>query len=697
MSKYKDYDIDQQEELLSNFLIDSWSYSKVTSFARNEKAFEMESIYNERSKRSSSSVAGNAYHSALEIYFLGIKDGKEIDIVELQDEAFTYIDEIGANKWKLQKTTPTVEECRIKATKAASTLITNFYTERSIYLDEISEVLDVELYMDNWLTINGVDIPLPCHAVVDLLVKTKDGKIVIIDHKSKTAYTDDKDLKFTGGEQAMTYIKSVEAQMDLKIDEVWFIENKSSKNKDNSPQLKKFKIALDDDTRRLYEALLYEPLKRMIEAVSDADYVYMINDNDTFSDKAELYDFWAKTLIAEVDEFEIAENKKELIGKRQKKIRDATMVGISPKVISEFKKNAAEFITYNLNYSNMNNKEKIEYVLKTFGVLVKVAHEIDGYSSNTYLLEVAVGVKIANVMRYKLDMANALNVPNIRIGNDLMVYEGKSYLYIETAKKRERDLVWDAKYLDGEKLPLGVDNFGRVIRWDLNNHSTPHMLICGATGSGKSVSILSTIFYAIEAGIKDITVFDPKFEFVKLNQKGIKVISEIKEIENEMKNLVAEMHQRARTGEDSKKIIIFDEFADAVSSARSGKDLDIKKMVQVGNYKPTPYEVFGAPKMALQTVSRDKSLEENLQILLQKGRSLGYRIISATQRASTKIITGDAKVNFPIQICFRVPKEIDSKVVLDDSGAETLAGMGDGLIHSPEYFDLVRFQGFFKK
>ena len=697
MSKYQKYDQDQTEELLSNFLIDSWSYSKVTSFARNEKAFEMESIYNERSKRSASSVAGNAYHSALEMFFLGLKEGKEIDIVELQDEAFNYIDEIGANQWKLQKTTPTVEECRIKATKAASTLITNFYVERSIYLDEISEVLDVELYMDNWLTINGVDIPLPCHAVVDLLIKTKDGKIVIIDHKSKAAYTDDKDLKFTGGKQAMTYIKSVEAQMDVKVDEVWFIENKSSKNKDNSPQLKKFKIALDEDTRRLYEALLYEPLKRMIEAVSDADYVYMINDNDTFADKAELYDFWAKTLIAEVDEFEIADNKKELIGKRQKKIRDATMVGISPKVISEFKKNAAEFITYNLNYSNMSNKEKIEYVLRTFGVLVKVAHEIDGYSSNTYLLEVAVGVKIANVMRYKLDMANALNVPNIRIGNDLMVYEGKSYLYIETAKKRERDLLWDAKYLDGEKLPLGVDNFGRVIRWDLNNHSTPHMLICGATGSGKSVSILSTIFYAKEAGIKDITVFDPKFEFVKLNQKGIKVISEIKDIEKEMKNLVAEMHQRARTGEDSKKIIIFDEFADAVSSARSGKDLDNKEMVQVGNYKPTPFEVFGAPKMALQTVSRDKSLEENLQILLQKGRSLGYRIISATQRASTKIITGDAKVNFPIQICFRVPKEIDSKVVLDDSGAETLAGMGDGLIHSPEYFDLVRFQGFFKK
>jgi S-DNA-T family DNA segregation ATPase FtsK/SpoIIIE len=91
-----------------------------------------------------------------------------------------------------------------------------------------------------------------------------------------------------------------------------------------------------------------------------------------------------------------------------------------------------------------------------------------------------------------------------------------------------------------------------------------------------------------------------------------------------------------------------------------------------------------------------KSLEENLRILLQKGRSSGFRIMAATQRASVKVITGDSKVNFPVQICFRVPKEQDSRVVLDEPGAESLAGMGDGLIKSPEYRDIVRFQAFYK-
>ena len=80
---------------------------------------------------------------------------------------------------------------------------------------------------------------------------------------------------------------------------------------------------------------------------------------------------------------------------------------------------------------------------------------------------------------------------------------------------------------------------------------------------------------------------------------------------------------------------------------------------------------------------------------MQKGRSSGFRIISATQRASTKVITGDAKVNMPVAICFRVPKDIDSMVVLDEAGAESLAGRGDFLIKSPEYNQTVRGQGFY--
>jgi len=699
MNKYALYSEIELEELFSNFLIDSWSYSKVASFARNEKEFERHEIYREKGRRSASSIAGNAYHEALRFYFENYQRGIQCSIVELEQVAFNYIDEVPANVWKLQKTTPTIEECKIKACKDVTSFIRNFYEEQSIYTDEISEILGVELRCEEWLTINGVDIPLPCHAVIDLIFKKKDGSIVIVDHKTKRAYTNDEDLAFVSGKQAVTYIKCYESKTNSTVSEVWFIENKASQNRDGSPQLKKFKIKLDNDTRKLYEAILYEPLKRMLEAVSNPDHVYVINDNDNFVDKAELYDFWAKTLIAEVDDFEIPESKKDLLRNRQKKIRDASLATVNPKVITSFRDNAAAFITYDLTNKNMTNGERIEHLLRTFGVITRVAHEIEGYSSNTYLVEVSAGVKISSVMKYRLDIASALNVSSVRIGNNLVVHRGKSYLFIESPKKRTETLYWNEKYLKALKIPIGVDNYGNTVIWDLDNHSTPHMLICGATGSGKSVSIQSTIEYALSAGIKDITIFDPKYEFCSYAQR-IKVYNEIEEIEEQMKLLVDEMQERAKTGVNTKKLIIFDEFADAVAASRVGADLDIREEVQVGYYAPK--KIYGMlaqpePKYEIRVTGRLKSLEENLKILLQKGRSLGFRIIAATQRASVNVITGDAKVNFPVQICFRVPKEIDSKVVLDEAGAETLGGMGDGLIRSPEYIDLVRFQGFYKK
>jgi len=690
INKYSFLQGDALEEHLSNFLIDSWSYSGVATFARNEKEFERRYIYHEPSRRSATTIAGSAYHFALQTYFEHIRDsGEEISEATMQEAAYKTIDEVEANQWKLGKKNPTVEKCIEAATKIANALLSNFYQERSIYIENLAKVVDVEMRTRAWLVISGVDIPLPCHGQIDLVIETTEGRRVIIDHKSKVAYTDDSELGFTGAKQAIVYALSWETlNPGMPIDEVWYIENKYSKNKDGQPQLKKMVIQLDTDTRRLYEAILYEPVRRMILATSDPDHTYIINDADTMSDKAELYDFWARTIIADIDDFNIPDNKKALIARRQKKLRDASAVSIAPKVITSFRKKAATFISYELR-NDMTPQEKIEHTLRSFGIMARVAHVLGSYSSISYLLEIGAGVKISNITSHALDMANAIDVSSVRVLPQLSVYQGKSYLCVEAPRRTGDTLFWDAKYLHGNKLPIGLDNFGKPVIWDIDNHSTPHMLICGATGSGKSVCIKSTIGYALEAGIRQIIIFDPKYEFAGMFP-GCEVKSDISDIEERMAQLVDEMHERARNRASSKTLIVFDEFADAVSAARSGKELDIKEMVLVGTYKS------GEPKYELRTVGREKTLEENMKILLQKGRSLGYRIIAATQRASTKVITGDAKVNFPVQVCFRVPKSVDSKVVLDEEGAETLAGHGDGLMKSPEYFGTVRFQGFYK-
>ena len=673
MSIYNTYSPEQIENHLSQFLVNSWSYSAVGTFARNQKAYEMQYVYGYRSKSSATTVAGNAYHAALQHYFIQLKEKAEKlpELVDLEIIAYNYIEEMDPRDWKLQKTNPTVEDCFKEACKTTSKLIQYFLKDIFVYTDEIDEILDVEHYGKGiFVTINGVEIPLPLYYKADLVVKLKDGRIVIIDNKSKQTYTPESDIVLSHGKQAITYIKGYESEFGVKVDEVWFIENKSSENRDKSPQLVKYVLDMStEDVRRYYEALLYEGLRALVTAVNDPDYVYIMNDSDNFIDKAEIYEFWTKTLMSEVEDFSgIDPDKTEMVKRRLKKIKDTGIKTINPKVIKKFRQNAAEFIQYDYSNKDMTQEEKIEHSLRRFAIIVKVAKIFDGYSSNTYLLQIDAGTKIGNIASHKLDIANALDVPSVRISTSLTVWEGKSYLAVEVSKKRERDLIFNKKDLVDYKIPIGKSNLEEVIHWDLNNHSTPHVLVCGATGSGKSVALKSIIEYMKLAKVKDITILDPKYEFSQMNIPGVTIISDIYEIEMFLIEAVEEMNVRVKSGlKHGFKAIIADEFADAQAQARSGKAL-----------------------------GGDKSLEENLRILLQKGRSAGFRIIAATQRASVKVITGDAKVNFPVQICFRVPKEVDSKVVIDEGGAESLAGAGDGLIRSPEYPELVRFQAYYK-
>lgn len=670
MNKYSQYTQDQLEELFSNYLIDSWSYSKVSTFARNEKAFEKNYVYCEKDKRSVSSIAGNAYHEALKLYFdTWSLVGPSYSLVELTQEAYNYIDGIDDHDWRLTDTWQTVEQAKAEAVKQVTALLTNFYAEKDIYDGNIKKVLSVEAKTEAWVTVNGVDIPLPLHYVADLVVMTNDDKIVIIDHKSKSAYTKEDELVLVHGQQGISYVLGYEATTGVKVDEVWFIENKASKNRDGSAQLKLFRLIMDEDSRRLHEYYLYQPLKRMLEACSDPDYIFTINNTDNLADKADIYEFSARTIIAEVDDFEfIPEAKKALIAERHRKIKDSSLATITPKVITAFRKSAASFITFDYTHSNMTNSEKIEHLFRTFSKQVQVAHTIEGYSCDTYLCEVAAGVQLGKLGNYAKDIAYALDVPSVRIPNELVVYEGKSYLSIEVNKQRTETLLWDSKYLEGFKIPMGLDNFRRPVYWNLENNSTPHCLICGGSGSGKSVMLRSIIRYAKMAGIEDIKVMDTKYEMNDLSDDNISVINDIYDIEVLACNLVKEMEIRIRQKFHKYTLIVFDEFADAFMQARKGKQL------QPG----------------------EKTLEENIQLLLQKGRSCGMRVLMATQRADTKVINGTTKANLSIACCLRMPKAVDSKVVLDEEGANMLIGGGDGLFKSPEYMDkLVRFQGFY--
>lgn len=689
--QYRDLSPEEQESLFSNFLVNSWSYSKVSTFARNQIAFEMQYIYGIYGRSGASSIAGKAYHKALEVYFTHMKDGVHIPLPELDAIAFQHLEEVSANQWKLGKTTPTMEKAMEVALKTSNKSLRNFYSERGAYEDDIAEVLAVELKFTVWLTVNGVDIPLPCTVVIDLVVRTKKGKIAIVDHKSKGQYTDDKADDMVIGPQAITYALAYEEFTGQRVDEVWFMENKYSENKDGGVQIRAIKKELDANRRALYEQLLYGNLRQMIAAVKDPDHIYTVNTSDNLVDMAEVTDFYYRTLMCEVEDFNVEESKKDLVAKRIKKIKDSNIQTIPLSVIKAFKEKAASFIQYDYSVLNMSQQEKIVHVLRNFSIQSEVAHSFEGYSSNTFLLRIGAGTRIDSVKKFRLDIANALDVENVRISNQLVVYEGKSYLGIELKKQRAKDnyLLWTSSDRQGMKIPIGKDNYGRIIYHDLENQATPHMLVCGGTGSGKSEFLKSTISYLSDAGVEDFLILDPKQDFKYLkNAPGFVVLHDIGEIEQALKMLVDTMNERVEKGEFKYMSVIFDEFTDAVDTARSGKELNIYETYT----EITPRGM----KTKRELVGQEKSLEENFKIVLQKGRSVGIRMIAAAQRADSKVMSGNTKVNLTTQLCFRVQKGIDSKVVLDEEGAELLAGAGDALFRSPDYPDLVRLQAYYK-
>lgn len=707
MNKYSKLTQDQLTEHFSNYLIDSWSYSGVTTFARNEKAFEMQYIFHERENSSISSVVGSAYHAALKEYFASWKDNGK-SLVDLTTLGYNYIDSV--KDWKLTKDYYCTDLAKTEATKRLNALIANFCTEVDIYTNEIAKVLSVEVKDDVWVTINGVDIPLPLHAIIDLVVKLKNGKIVIIDHKSKTSYTSEEELALVHGQQAICYVNEWETLHPKQpVSEVWFIENKSTRNTDKSPQLHKHIIKMDEDTRRLYEALLYEPLKRMLEAVSNPDYIYLINKDDNLTDKAALYDFWCRTQISEIDDFEfLPAAKKDLLARRTRKIKDSSITSITPTIITKFREHASHFIMFDYKNSDMTPEQKIKHCLRSYNISVEVAHTIEGYSCDVYLLRKAPGVEIFQIFRHALDIAYALDVKKVRLSSG-QIYKDESFIAIEVSRgaDKHRFATWKPELVGKRKLPLGVTNFDEVLYWDWNQNSTPHCLICGTSGSGKSVEIRCIYKSALQAGIKHIIFFDPKFEFVREvpRQDGIEIYTEIIDIENRLEQMVEEMNQRCRDGVSQDTLVIFDEFADAALSARKGKALeiyDIEKEPTDASLKKlmagliTEDEVkYKEKKVCIGT---RKSLMENFQMMLQKGRSAGYHFVAATQRADVNTINGTTKNNLAVQICFKVPKGIDSQVVLGSEGAEMLIGDGDGLLNSPAYDnELTRFQGFYVK
>lgn len=231
------------------------------------------------------------------------------------------------------------------------------------------------------------------------------------------------------------------------------------------------------------------------------------------------------------------------------------------------------------------------------------------------------------------------------------------------------------------EVPLGLDEENKPVMLDIAK--SPHVLVCGSTGSGKSVcinTIISSILSQCDPSEVQMVLIDPKqVEFSKYNKLksflSCEVINNIHKASNALYTICSNMDKRYR-----------------MISAKGCKDIDEFNAISSEKYSRA---IIIIDELADLMMRCKKEVEPLLVRLAQMGRACGIHLVLATQRPSREVVTGLLKVNIPTKICFKVPSAVNSRVVLDVAGAEKLTGYGDGLLLNPDGRDPIRFQGSF--
>jgi S-DNA-T family DNA segregation ATPase FtsK/SpoIIIE len=322
-----------------------------------------------------------------------------------------------------------------------------------------------------------------------------------------------------------------------------------------------------------------------------------------------------------------------------------------------------------------------------FGVEARIVGVVSGPHVSRYEIQLAPGTKVSKVTQLKDDLAYALASTDIRI---LAPIPGKRAVGVEVPNQRRRLVRLGDIY---EGLPkgssplvgwLGKDVSGQAIWTDLTK--MPHVLVAGTTGSGKSGcinAILSSILMHASPNEVRMVLVDPKQ--VELNHYETiphlltPVVTAPRLAANVLANLIGEMESRyAIMGE-----------------ARSRNLVELNRVRHKAGEPPLPHVLCVIDELADLMMVAPAEVEDSIIRLAQKSRAVGIHLVLATQRPSTDVITGTIKVNIPARIAFAVASQVDSRVILDQGGAESLLGQGDMLFRSAGTSKLLRIQGAF--
>lgn len=332
------------------------------------------------------------------------------------------------------------------------------------------------------------------------------------------------------------------------------------------------------------------------------------------------------------------------------------------------------------------NAEVIERTLQSFGIQSQVTNIAIGPTVVQYALSITVGTKVSKIKNLANDLAVSLATPSSSVRIEAPI-PGTSLIGIEIPnptpnfvyQKELAKVLTDTKAKYELPLIFGKSVSGQNIIKDLTE--LPHLLIAGATGTGKSVGINSVIVGLLMTKSPDelrLILVDPKMvEMSPYN--GIPhlltpVITDMELVVNALQWAIEEMLRRYRM---LKQVGV----------------RKIKEYNQKIGYNAMPYIVIIIDEMADLMLSTGVDVESKIVRLAQMSRAVGIHLILATQRPSVDVITGLIKANVPGRMSFSVATAIDSRVVIDQTGSETLIGKGDMLFKSPEFPRPIRIQG----
>jgi len=632
-----------------NYLIDHWSYSSMKEFLRNRFMFKRRYILKIYDfTKSPAMIVGSASHKALEVL---LKGGTETEATEAGLLVINRVQE---------------EEVNWGKTGSREKVIKTFTQAFQDYISEVDisklrgQALGIEQVITAEIECEGIKMALPAKAVLDLVYRNDDGKLTILDHKFVSTYTDGETENGGLMLQAMFYYHTVKAEYGEAPVEMIFNECKVSKNKNGDGQVQPYVIKYEEHPEyfklftRIYDSCTVE--------LSKPDIQFLPNLSDLMDAKDTLKHYSAGITGTE---------RPTAI---QHKTKDVQIV----------EKNFVPSGTDIVDNAHLTNEEKIRMKLLEFGIAVEMQQTYQGLNIIKYTLKPSRGTKMSQFEKFGKDIAIALQCKYVRIEAPIM---GTNLIGIEIPNPERKFLsLKDAQYETAEalqgtlRIPIGVNVLGEVVVRDLSE--MPHLLIAGATGSGKSVMINVAIQSLVAQNNPmqmKLVLIDPKrVELARYKTNPnllVKPIYETEEATKALQWLIEEMEDRYNKLES----------VGAVNLAEYNR-----------MNPPLPKIVIVVDEFAdLMLQSKDNLAETAIVRIAQKARAVGIHLILGTQRPSVDVVTGVIKANLPSRIAFATAQRVDSQVILDQSGAEQLSGKGDCLFLDPSSRELLRLQALF--